>query len=461
MNQQEILSYYSREDIQNAIIEFSKNREVVGVYADGGFSKRPNTLFYPADIVAMVKGGMIEFHGSLERWSQPLAIKEGNQQDLRVGWDLILDIDCDFIEHGKITAKILIDALKKHDIRTSIKFSGGTGFHLGVAWEAMPKEIDYKKTETLYPNVARSIALYLKDFIRQDLEKAFIKNYSVEDLAKNLNIELGKLLTKDGIDPFQITEIDPILISPRHLFRVPYSLNRKTFLVSTPIKPEDIESFDRDKAKPDLVKAEIKFLDGFQENEAELLVTEALDFHGRSKTAEGKPKKPFKEIQLKGKVGQDLFPPCIKTISEGLADGRKRSLFILLNFLNSIKWNVEEIEKFVVDWNQKNKPPLPESYIRGQLRYHLGKEKPILPPNCPTAESKGWYDSFDVCKPDATCGVPRIVLKNPVNYPFKILGAYKQPTKPYKKQAPQQNYDKQAPEQKKYKRRYGKEEEAW
>ncbi len=458
MNYQEILSYYSREDVQNALLEFAKNREVVGVYTDGGYSKRPNTIVYPGDILSMVKSGVIEFHASLERWSQPLAIKEGNQQNLRIGWDLILDIDCDFVEHGKITAKVLIDVLKKHGVKTAIKFSGGTGFHLGIGWEAIPKEIDYKKTETLYPNVARSIAVYLKDVMREDLEKAFLKIYSAEDLAKNLNIELGKLVTKGGIDPFQITEIDPILISPRHLFRAPYSLNRKTFCVSLPIKPENIEAFERNQASPNLVKTDIKFLDGFEENEAELLVTEALDFQSRNKVVE--VKKPFKEVEFKGRIGQETFPPCVKLIAEGLAEGRKRSLFILLNFLSSIKWKHEEIEKFIVDWNQKNKPPLPDSYVRGQIRYHLNKDKTILPPNCPSEESKGWYDSFDVCRPDSICGTPKIVLKNPVNYPFKILGAQKKekPKRPYKAT---NFYKKQAPEQKKYKRKYGKDEVAW
>ncbi|HLD57731.1 MAG TPA: hypothetical protein VJA47_05460, partial [archaeon] len=167
MTPQEIVSYYSREDIQNALLDFAKNREVAGAYADGGYSKRPNTIVYGGDILAAVRNGIIEFHSSIERWSQPLAIKEGNQQELRVGWDLILDIDCDFVEHGKIAARVLANALKKHGVKTSIKFSGGTGFHLGVGWEAMPKEIDYKKTAGLFPNVARSIAVYLKNFVRE------------------------------------------------------------------------------------------------------------------------------------------------------------------------------------------------------------------------------------------------------------------------------------------------------
>ncbi|HLD56808.1 MAG TPA: hypothetical protein VJA47_00775, partial [archaeon] len=265
----------------------------------------------------------------------------------------------------------------------------------------------------------------------------------------------SKLVTKDGIDPFQVTEIDPILISPRHLFRAPYSLNRKTFFVSLPIKLEDIEGFSREQAAPEFVKPDIKFLGGFEENEAELLVTEALDFQSRNKSTE--VKKPFKEIEFKGRIGQELFPPCIKIISEGLAEGRKRSLFILLNFLGSVKWKPEEIESFIVGWNQKNKPPLPESYVRGQIKYHLNKSKAILPPNCPFEEkASNWYEGLGVCKPDNVCGAAKILLKNPVNYPFKILGAQKK-EKPKKAFV---GYKKQAPEQIK-KRPYRKDEPGW
>ncbi|NCS70902.1 MAG: hypothetical protein GW780_01900, partial [Candidatus Aenigmarchaeota archaeon] len=49
------MRYYSKKDVQDALLEESKKREVVGVYENGSFDKRPNILAYPDDIVEMVK----------------------------------------------------------------------------------------------------------------------------------------------------------------------------------------------------------------------------------------------------------------------------------------------------------------------------------------------------------------------------------------------------------------------
>src|SRR3989338_164264 len=80
--------YYSRQDIVQKLLELGKSREVVGVFKDGSYSKRPNTIVYPADVEAMVRTGIVEFHNSIELWSNPLQIKS-NYEDLRVGWDMV------------------------------------------------------------------------------------------------------------------------------------------------------------------------------------------------------------------------------------------------------------------------------------------------------------------------------------------------------------------------------------
>ncbi len=411
--------YYSREDVQQAILNISKNREVVGVFSSGKFSNRPNTIFYPADISSIVKSGCTEFHGSIERWSNPMSLREGNYETLRIGWDFIIDIDCDDFEHGKIAAKTILKAMEKHGIKnTSIKFSGGTGFHIGIPWESLPKEIDYKKTLGLFPELPRNVVPYLKEFIRADLGKEFANKYSPEELANSVNRPLSEIATEDGIDPFEIIEVDTVLISPRHLFRLPYSINSKTGLVSLPINPNDLDEFQREKADPKSVDTRVEFLKSYEEGEASFLFSEALDFVNRNKKKSTKPKR---KVDIKEPVNPELFPPCVKSIAEGLFDGRKRSLFILINFLSSLKWSRESIEEYIGTWNQKNKPPLPESYVRGQLRWHGSRDKTILPPNCPSNKS-GWYDSFNVCKPDSVCGTPVIKIKNPVNYPMKLIG---------------------------------------
>jgi len=114
------------------------------------------------------------------------------------------------------------------------------------------------------------------------------------------------------------------------------------------------------------------------------------------------------------------FPPCVGAILNGLADGRKRSAFILMNFLRNMGWSSEEIDKTITDWNEKNYPPLRRNYLRSQMRWHLRQQRNLLPPNCSNAN---FYCSFGVCLPDKICkgGTDKITIKNPINYPFRKL----------------------------------------
>ncbi len=432
MDPQKILSYYSREDIQKAMLKVCEKREIAGVFETGAYSKRPNTIMYPADMLAMAKSGVIEFHSSLEHWSNPASLKEGNYNELRVGWDIVLDLDCELFEHGKIVALVLVKELKKFGVNNvSIKFTGGTGFHLGISWKSLPKEIDYKSTVNQFPDLARKIAAFLKYKIKGELEESLLKKYNPEELAIQTNKPLGKISTKDGINPFEIVDIDPILLSPRHLFRMPYSINRNSSRVSLPINLETLENFKPEDSLPEKIKPLLGFLDSGEEGEADLLVGEALDYYNKNVKTEEIKKMSRKEIQTA--IKETYFPPCIKNISNGLVDGRKRALFILTNFLHSVKWKWEDIETYIIGWNNKNNPPLPDSYVRSHLRWHLNRGKQILPPNCPSEKSVGWYEAIGVCKPDKICGQPKILIKNPISYPIRILSTYK-PKAPMKRQ---------------------------
>lgn len=411
-----VQEYYSREDVQKAIIDVAKDREIAGVFRSGSFGTRPNVLVYPNDVIEMVKSGVIEFHSSLERWSNPMAIRPDNHEDLRIGWDLILDIDCKEFEHARITATVLCKALEKHGVKNhSLKYTGGKGFHIGIPWESMPDTIDYKKSVSMFPDVARHIGLYLKNHIKEDLGEAFLRKYRPEELAAQSGKPLGKILADDNVDPFRIVEIDSVLISSRHLFRMPYSLNRNTGLVSVPMSLETLRRFRKDDARPDLVKVRERFLDKGKPGEADILVAEAVDWWTMRQAAE--LKKIIRKAALNKPAPKELFPPCIKNIEEGLSDGRKRSVFILRNFLYSLRWGREDVEKFIIEWNQKNKPPLSDSIIRGQLRLQRSTKDFILPPNC---TKEGYYESFGICKPDHICGENKNV-KNPINYTLRKI----------------------------------------
>jgi hypothetical protein len=419
MRLKDVYDYYSRPDIQDFLLKFGKNREVVGVFENGSYNTRPGTLVYPQDILAMVKGGSVEFHCSIERWSHPMRLKSDNYDSLRVGWDIVFDLDCDVFEHGKIAAKVLAWALEKHGIKGYwLKFTGGTGFHIGIPWESIPQKIDYKPSMGMFPELPRNIGYYLKEYVRKTLERELLKAYRMEELAEQVKKSVGEISDpRSVLDPFKIVELDTVLISPRHLFRMPYSLNKNTFLASVPVKPEELDAFRREDANPlkHQIKVRGELLTPARHNEVEKLILEANDWFVRRRKEERK-KAVFRETITEA-VPQELFPPCIKNILEGLPDGRKRSLFILCNFLRLVNWGWPDIEKLIFEWNQKNKPPLRDNNIRGHLRWHKMQKGVSFPP--PGCQNTGWYESFGVCKPDNFCGGPAKTIKNPVNYSFR------------------------------------------
>src|SRR3989344_6171440 len=99
-------NYYSREYVQKAILEVAKNREVVSVFKDSAFGRRPDVIQYPSDIIQAVAEGTVSFHGSLERWNNPMSLDVGlNKPDLdklRCGWDILIDPETQDIEISNI-----------------------------------------------------------------------------------------------------------------------------------------------------------------------------------------------------------------------------------------------------------------------------------------------------------------------------------------------------------------------
>jgi hypothetical protein len=331
--------------------------------------------------------------------------------DLRIGWDMVLDVDCKFLEYSKIGAGLIIDALKFHNIKSySIKFSGGSGFHIGVPFEAFPNTVNGVKTSLLFPEGIRVVASYIKEMIREPLAEQLKPD--VEIIAKGVGEDLEKL--KKNFDPFVVLDIDAILISSRHLFRSAYSINEKKSLVSVPIKSEQLKSFSLVKAKPENVEDTMHFLDrdNIEPKEASHLITQAFDWSTKHKTVTEQErdttKKPIDQSLIKS-IPVQYFPPCILKGLSGIQDGKKRFLFVLLNFLKSTGHNLDEIEKIVTEWNKKNPEPLRENYIRAQLSWHKRQKDAILPPNC---SNSAYYKDLQICNPAFLCNR----VKNPVNY---------------------------------------------
>jgi len=421
MNFQRVWAWYSREPVQKALLEAAKNREVVSVFSDNSFGRRPDVLQYSADILQAVAEGTVAFHGSVERWSNPMQLDVSMSKQaldaLRIGWDIVIDPDVKDFDVAKLATKQIIEALKDHGVKNySVKFSGGKGFHIIIPYESMPEKINLQPTSSLYPELLEKVVEYIKWYIREDLKAVLSELGKPADISQRIGKPVNEITTEGEIDPFKVVSMD--VFGSRHLFRLFYSLHEKNILVSLPLKPERIDKFVREDATPEKVRVEERFLKVAETHDAEGLLVEALDWATKH-MVERKEEIP-KHVKPRGgkPVPDKLFPPCIKKILAGMQDGRKRSVFILVNFLRAMNWDLEKIEKIMFEWNEKNSPPLRTNYLRGQLRWHFRQDRSLLPPSC---DKENFYISMGVCLPDGTCkgNTDKIVIKNPVNYPFK------------------------------------------
>ena len=496
--------YYSRAEVKKAIFDFCQNRECIPRYYEG-FGKRPDTFQYPTDILEQVKRGATSFHCSEELWSDSLEISnelsEQEFNDLRIGWDLLLDVDSPYLEYSKIYTKLLIKVLKFHGIENvGVKFSGNKGFHIIISWKAFPQEIYGQKTKDMFPEWPRIICQYLSEIIQPKLAEKIFQEDTIKEMAEKtgktqeelliteclschrpagkkelvtwncpycknqvimirktkripkcpnddcrkslieesskeiFNCEFCNLNSNKSPEMFAKTrektetliEADLILVAPRHLFRMPYSLHEKTTLSSIVIDKDKIQDFQIKDAKP--FKIDVKeFYPNSKPEEARELLLQALDWREQKdkesnyykEKADSSPKfqtnknkdKTFQNIKIPNPT-EDIFPPCIKLILKGVKqDGRKRALFVLINFLKSLGLNPQELENKINEWNEKNYKQLKQGYIRSQLIWH-NRQSARLPPNC----DKPHYKDLAVCKPDALCRQ----IKNPVNYAVKM-----------------------------------------
>lgn len=493
------LIYYLQPEIKKVLFEFSQNRECIPKYYEG-FGKRPDIFQYENDIIEQVKKGATSFHCSEELWSEPLELTteltKNELNKLRIGWDLLLDIDSKYLEYSKIYAKLLIDSLKFHGVENfGIKFSGSRGFHIIIPWKAFPEEVYGQKTKDMFPEWPRIISEYLSELIKPKLAEKIFGQLSLNELAEKTgqkeqdliideciscnkkaikkflitwnckncrNIEVTRYENKripkcpnddcrkplteksrkeillceycnfnsnDNPEMFNLHEkteafivADLILVSPRHLIRMPYSLHEKTSLSSIVIDKNKIENFQIIDAKP--FKTKIKsFYPNAKENEAKELLLQSLDWHEQKQREElvikelkgslpiqFQQKTDFKKITIPN-PSEYIFPPQIKLLLDGIKqDGRKRALMILISFFKSLGVPDNEIEKRIFEWNELNYLPLKKGYILSQLNWY--KRNPNrLPPNF----DNSIYRDLMVDKPDKLA----LQTKNPVSYAVK------------------------------------------
>jgi len=392
-------------------LNFSKEREVVGSLKDGSYLNRPDTLLYPKDVMERVKKGVVAFHCSVEKWFNPMQLSTNLSQkeldNLRKSFDFIIDIDAKVkLEHAIVATEVIHNFLKDLGVEATVKFSGRRGVHIGVAAEAFPDSIDFKKTSSRYPEVPQALAEFIVEKLREQILEGLIdEEGGVASLVKCLP-------SISELSPYAFIDIEKGW-GNRHLFRLPYSLHPKQWLVSVPIKIEDLKHFKPENAKPEKIKTDVEFLVNKEDEATELLLS-ALDWKSKQ------PKEVVKEVRIGKKstkpVLEDMFPPCMKLILNGLPDGKKRSLFSLIAFLRNMNWKQEDVEKRIREWNMKNSTPLTERFIKTQLKWHFRQNRNLMTANC---TSELFYDNIGVCKPDRICNFKNI--KNPVNYPFRLM----------------------------------------
>jgi hypothetical protein len=205
----------------------------------------------------------------------------------------------------------------------------------------------------------------------------------------------------------QADSVDIVLVSPRHLFRAPYSLHEKTCLASIVISKEELENFKPVDADP--MKMKIKeYNPKCEKDEARELLTQALDWAKKKNKPTNEKKFDGKGVDVKGlKITDDIFPEVIQKIMQGMKqDGRKRALSVLLSFFSSLELPREYVEEKIEEWNKKNFKPLMEGYIKSQIDWAMRNKR--LPPNY----DKPIYKELGVLS--ETHG-----LKNPINYTIK------------------------------------------
>jgi hypothetical protein len=457
-----LLKFYKRPEIQKEIYLNGRDREVA-VKFEKGFGKRPDTLQYPQDVMEFAKKKASSFHVSEEIWKNPYQITTGMRpkdlNEIRKGWDLVLDIDGIF-EFSQIVAKECVELLKRYNISSiSCKFSGNKGFHVGVPFKSFPKEVNGTPIEHLFPEAARRVAAFMWYKIEEKVAEEILKKYDTEKLQELTGLSFNELTTyRNGgrkLKVKAIVDIDTVLISSRHLYRSVYSFNEKSGLVSIPINPERIMQFTKIEARPKNVRvSKFRFLDDREtkEGEAKNLFEDAYDWtfdekafmeedlKEMKKAMLGNSAREYDADELAEAIPEEYFPPCIKLILQGIKDGKKRSLFILVNFLTSAGWQYEDIEALLEKWNEKNENMLKEGMIKTHLRYHKVNKKKVLPPNC---DNEGYYINIGVCKPDALCSK----IKNPLNYAkIKVRRANENAPKERKKKEKKEDKKKNSKE---------------
>ena len=233
----------------------------------------------------------------------------------------------------------------------------------------------------------------------------------------------------------KLIDIDTILLSTRHLFRMPYSINEKSGLVSIPVNPNKILSFKKDMAKIENVNPndyeDFEFLKSNGKKDCNILLEKIdgetnsfLDFVEKNVKKNLNTKLHDDENKIKieyeifGKINEKDFPESIKYIlkNKDLLDGRKRIVFLLMTFLYGINYEKKEVEDIINNWNDNLEEKLKQQYLQAQFSWFNSQAKKITPPNF---DNSNYYNEVGIPKEIIEKDVNKIkgrIIKNPLQY---------------------------------------------
>jgi len=412
---------YSNKEIRELLYNFFSHREVMVRTAQNKVI-RPAPVINEADIMALVNIGAISFHASIDKYDQE-RIGEGTYNI--VGRDLVVDIDIKYLpkdlgyEHPYELAKEIVKVMYDHVLSRMhckslwIKYSGNRGFHIVIPYEEIPKTILGLPFNEYALVFHRSLLLLLKYIAYSYLEDSVLMD------------------TRETVTSEDIVDIDLQIASPRHMIRAPYSVHEKTGLVSVVVPIKGLMSFDIESAKPpidEIIPLPSEYIENNEFIEDILVYTfivSSSEFRLENVFRELSLKKLAKKIRTRhayyrkklSKINyEDIYPPCVRRMLEGLEDGRKRSLFHLTTFFKAIGLPADEVLLKLKEWNQKNKEPLSDKMIEYTVKYHYDENRKYLPYSCQRIKEE-FGDT--ICKPDKYCKLYQV--KHPLSYFYKRL----------------------------------------
>lgn len=251
---EQVLAYYGleREDVAEAIFKYGVDRKVImttepgtlgGGGGQNGFRSPDEILSQAQEALEGMEGTVPRrypaFHGTLARLPTDRRFMRRGQK----GADLVMDIDVkgDYKEAFRDGRKIL-DFLDSYNAPYRVKFSGGSGPHIIIPYEAFPESLSGGRFDRAH-----------------------------------------KLLFQIVTSRSRASHVDGSFTSTGHFYRMPYSLNEITGLVSLPLTREQYDDFTPSMAEVPNVQVDDNWFREPDEEAREALMEILRDNTGRSR----------------------------------------------------------------------------------------------------------------------------------------------------------------------------------